>query len=155
MHDGWAVEAASLALDGSPDVLEGRATVRKASKRGVVHVELDVRVTVTRPCDRCGDDTTLEVHTDSQLLYAPEDGGDASLEGEIELDAEDLDLGWYPGGAIRMADVLREALALELPTRVVCADTAECDRRTDALLAASKADESTGHPGFAVLKDLG
>ena len=41
---------------------------------------------------------------------------------------------------IQLGEVLQEALALALPTRVVCADTEACDKRTDALLTPARAE---------------
>ncbi len=154
LHDSWASEAASLALDGEPAVLEGRAHVHRASKRGVVRVDLVTSCRSERPCDRCGDGAALMVRADESMIYSPRELGDQGLVGEIELDADQLDLGWYEQGALELADVLREALTLACPARVVCTDVRGCDRRTKALLAASGADDEPGHPGFAVLKGL-
>lgn len=139
LRDDWAASAAAEALDGAPTGLVARLDVRRAGQKGVVHVDLDAEATTEATCDRCGEPAPRRSHAVLQLLYAPEEKGSAAYDGgEIELEAEDLDLGWYRDGEIDLGDVLREALALELPPRTVCADSAACDRRTDALLSATR-----------------
>ena len=69
---------------------------------------------------------------------------------ESLLSDEDLEVGWYHGGELALTDVLREALALELPLRIVCADESECDSRTRLLLGEPPANEGA----FGALKSL-
>jgi uncharacterized metal-binding protein YceD (DUF177 family) len=137
--DDWAVEAATEALDGRPVRLTGRVEVTRASQKGVVLVDVDVDAVTAAPCDRCGEPCERGSHPVVRLLYAPEEKGSAAYDGgEIELEADDLEVGWYRQGELDLGDVLREALALELPARTVCADSAGCDSRTDALLSATR-----------------
>jgi uncharacterized metal-binding protein YceD (DUF177 family) len=155
LHDPWAVEAATVALDGAPEVLEGELELNKASDDGLVKV--DGRALASRPatCDRCGEAAHRRVELDISLLYAPESrsrSDDAFDGGEVELAADDLDLGWYEGGALRLRDVLQEALALEVEPTIRCADVEECDKRTDALLADATAGDP-GHPALAALRE--
>jgi uncharacterized metal-binding protein YceD (DUF177 family) len=148
LREEWARVAAAEAIDGPPSTLAGRIIVTKASAKGVVHVDLDVNARTTTVCDRCGEATERGAHPKVRLLYAPEEKGTEAYDGgELELEADDLDLGWYADGHLDLSDVLREALALALPTRTLCADSAECDRRTDLLLSTTR---STGGP-FAAL----
>lgn len=135
----WAVEAASIALDGPPTVLEGLIELRRATSKGVVLVDVKATASTAAICDRCGEACLRITQVDAHLLYAPEEKGSEAYDGgEVELEAEDLDLGWYAEGEIALDDVLREALTLALPSRTTCADTTECDKRTDALLAAAR-----------------
>ena len=154
VRDTWAANAAQSSLDHEPEAVEGSMLLTVASKRkGLVRVEGKVRATRPANCDRCGEVCTLEIEEPFSLLYGPEEAGGASFDGgELELAADDLDLGWYRNAEIALGDVLREALALALPTRVVCADRAECDKRTHLMLAAHAADP--GHPAFAALSGL-
>ncbi len=154
MREAWAVEAAAGSLDRAPEHLEGALALSIASRRaGLIQIEATIDARAPAACDRCGEACELRVREVSTLLYAPEEsGGDAYDGGEIELSVQDLDLGWYRDGAIELADVVREAVALALPFRIVCTDTPECDRRTDALLTAQAAEP--GHPGFQALKAL-
>ena len=77
-------------------------------------------------------------------------------EGETEIEAQDLEVGWYHEGHLELAAVLSEALALALPSRTVCNDSTACDARTQALLdqAAEELGGPKGHPGFAALAGL-
>ncbi|MCB9689111.1 MAG: DUF177 domain-containing protein [Alphaproteobacteria bacterium] len=139
LGDPWAVEAAAVALDGPPSALRGQIGVRRATTKGVVLVDVSVTASARATCDRCGEPCLRTTTADSHLLYAPEEKGTEAYDGgEVELEAEDLDLGWYTDGEIILDDVLREALTLALPSRTTCADTQECDKRTDALLDAAR-----------------
>ena len=153
-HAEWARAAASLALDGEVERLEGELTLVPASDRGLVSVSGVLFAERSASCDRCGEPCTHGARVEVQLLYAPEARDDESFDGgEIELAAEDLDLGWYADGALDLASVLGEALALEVPSRIRCANGEECDKRTAALLAAAGRSGNPGHPAFAALRD--
>jgi uncharacterized metal-binding protein YceD (DUF177 family) len=161
----WAASAATTSLDHAPTRLAGSFQLKRA-KTGVVVVDLRASAEAPTTCDRCGEECVLAVEVDTRLLYAPEESGGADYDGlsldgtrgeqpasteGIELEERDLDVGWYRNGEVVLSDVLCEALALATPPRIVCADTAECDRRTDALLAATQV--ATGGP-FAALGAL-
>jgi len=150
----WAAAAAAEALDGPAETLSGELTLVPASDRGLVHVSGHLTAGRSATCDRCGESCRREADVDVQLLYAPEARDDESFDGgEIELEVEDLDVGWYAGGALDLASVLGEALALELPARIRCADVEECDKRTADLLASAGRSGSPAHPAFAALRD--
>ena len=149
LRQGWAADAATNALDRRPDALDGVITLQRATERGAVRVGVRATTSADATCDRCGDPTRLIAAVDTVLLYAPGESQGKAFEGEIELDADELDVGWYSEGHIDLGEVLQEALALALPTRVVCADTAACDKRTDALLAPARAESP-----FSVLMGL-
>ncbi|NCG17835.1 MAG: hypothetical protein GWP91_02340 [Rhodobacterales bacterium] len=111
---------------------------------------MTVCVTAPATCDRCGQLTERNVEVDIDLTYLPHLD---EREAELELGADDMDIGWYRDGALQLADVVREALALELPSRTVCIDTEGCNARTEALL-----DEASQHGAdnsvFAALRQL-
>ena len=154
LHTPWALEAATVALDGVPDALSGTLTLTPASDRGLVEVRGVAASSRHAQCDRCGEPCEHGVHTEIALLYAPEAREDDTFDGgELELSAGDMDLGWYAGGALDLASVLGEALALELPSRIGCADEEECDSRTAALLSSAGSAGEPGHPGLAALRD--
>lgn len=174
LSDAWAVEAATTSLDRPPSRLVGSFLLNRANAtnpggtRGVVIVDVKADTGAPATCDRCGEECELAVNTEIRLLYAPEETEGAAFDGislndlhpssespsskrtDVELDVEDLDLGWYSKGELPLGDVLCEALALATPTRVVCADRAECDKRTDILLATAKVADGP----FAVLGSL-
>ena len=170
LAEGWAVEAATTSLDRAPARLAGSVTLNRANAtnphgtRGVVIVDVKADTGAPATCDRCGEECELAVSTEIRLLYAPDETDGAAFDGisiadlhpaseapgtksGVELDVEDLDLGWYTKGELPLGDVLCEALALATPTRVVCADSVECDKRTDILLATAKVADGP----FAVL----
>ena len=146
----WASEAARIALEGPVRALTGDVRVGKKGAR--VRVDGHVDVSTVRACERCGEDVELALAVDPELEYVPAQKGD---EEELELESEDLDVGWYENGGLEMADVLCEALSLALPPRVVCEDAAACDARTAALLSTEGKSGNPGHPGFAALKNFG
>lgn len=144
--DVWAERAASTALDGPPAELAVGLDLSVTA--GVVFVSGSVRASVRRPCDRCGEPVILAVDEAVDLAYAPE--GPTSE--QHQLTAGDLDLGWYHEGHLDLEEVLSEAIALALPSRVLCTDGEACEARTRALLA--EGTEETGHPAFAALAGL-
>ncbi len=149
LGDAWAMDAATVALDAAPERLTGKFELRRASTKGVVVVDVKAEAGAGSTCDRCGEPVDRAAVVDVRLLYAPEEKGSAAYDGgELELEAEDLDLGWYREGELDLGDVLREALTLALPTRTTCADVPGCDKRTDALLGATRASSDP----FAALR---
>lgn len=144
----WVRAAAATALDAEPSVVGGQLDIQARGKK--VEVRGEVHATAPAICDRCGADTEQSVEAELALAYLPDDHG--AFEAELELGADDLDLGWYRGGELDLGDVLREALALALPSRTICSDTAGCDARTEALLESDA--EEPGHPAFAALGEL-
>ena len=147
LRQSWAVDAATTALDVRPDRLDGVITLQRATGKGLVRVGVRATATAESVCDRCGEACTLTAEVDTVLLYAPSESEGRAFEGEIELDADDLDVGWYTDAQIALDEILQEALALALPTRVVCADVPACDQRTEALLT----PPSPEHPFSALV----
>ncbi len=149
----WALRAATEALEVEPMRLSGLLDVAYPARRERVDVRCRIEAAAERPCDRCGERVSIQLRCDELLLYfstqAQED-----VDGEVELDAEDLEVGWYEDGALDAESVVREALALALPARVACEDSAACDQRTEQLLASANENAPVGHPAFAVLRDL-
>jgi len=153
LTEEWVRQAATTALDGAPTEIAGALDIQRASDRGLVTVTGTAAAWREATCDRCGEPCRQGAEVDVSLLYAPAARDDETFAGgEIELAASDLDVGWYDNGALELGDVLGEALALELPPRIRCADEAECDKRTDALLAGGRSGEP-GHPALAALRD--
>lgn len=163
----WAVAAARQALDADPQQLTGTLTLARHldlddKEDGRVVVTGHVAVAAKRECERCAEDLDLVVDADIDLMYAPLVKHEEPEEGEAKEVDEDDDIlpvheddGWYEDDRLDLADVLCEAIALELGPRVVCADEAACDRRTAELLASKGTSGNPGHPAFAKLKGLG
>jgi hypothetical protein len=92
-RQAWALEAASNALDRRPDQLDGVITLQRATERGAVRVGVRATAGADATCDRCGEPTRLVAAVDTLLLYAPAETEGRAFEGEIELEAADLDVG--------------------------------------------------------------
>lgn len=142
------------ALDAEPSRFEARVELQPPDTgRGVIAmVGLDMGWSTG--CDRCGEPVQVQLETKETLRYQPEDPSvpPGAEHEEVELEEDDLDVGWYRDGTLSLADVVSEAIALALPMRNVCEDTAGCDARTTKLLEGS-AESAGGHPGFAALKN--
>lgn len=140
----WVGSAVGEALDGPLQQLEGQLRVSSLQKGGRVDVRVTGRAVAQRSCDRCGESVDLEVSTDEQLLYFAEEDQRSIQTGEVELKAEDLEVGWYVGGVLDLRDVVREAFALAVPARCVCAEESACEARTQQLLGRMAAEGSHG-----------
>ena len=148
LEHGQAVQAASSVLEAPVSALVAELHFSAQGTR--VQVEGTVDAQAPRVCERCGEDMVLRVHAPVELVYVPEA---QQADQDRDLQAEELDIGWYADGVIDPVDVLSEALALALPERVAC-DTVACDTRTHDLLAARGQAGDPAHSAFAALKHL-
>lgn len=152
LGDVWAREAARQSLEVEASALDVDLLVRQ--RQGACFVTGRVDAEAARTCHRCAEMVEVAIHEDIDLTYVPSREDEAGA--EVELEAGDLDLGWYEDGMLDVSVVLAEALVLALPSRILCGDEDACEVRTDALLAARSddADDDVGHPGLAKLKKL-
>lgn len=147
----WAVSVAATVLEVDPTELVG--SLRVLARGRLVQVRGQVRATGGRTCERCGTDTDLTLGGEVALDYVPVEEAPRG-HAEVRLAPGDLDVGWYAGGILDLADVVSEALALTLPPRVQCADTDACDARVQAMLSAANADSVAASSPFAALDKL-
>ncbi len=84
--------------------------------RGMVKTRLEVS------CDRCLAPVGLPVEQEFDLTYRPVSA--IAREEEIELPDDELEVGFYSGEGIHLAEVVAEQLILSLPMKVVC--SADC-----------------------------
>ena len=73
-------------------------------------------------CDRCLGVVEIPVNGDFDLFYRPMET--IAKEEEIEIPAEEMEIGFYSGDGIELADVATEQVILSVPMKVIC-DT-EC-----------------------------
>lgn len=73
-------------------------------------------------CDRCLGQVGIPVECDFDLFYRHLQA--VAREAEIEIPADELEVGFYSGDGIELADVVTEQVILSVPTKVVC--RAEC-----------------------------
>ena len=87
-----------------------------------------MRAQLLAPCDRCLTDVPFTVDAPFDLYYAPNDAGAGGT--EAELQERDLGIAFYEGDEIDLDELVREQLALSLPTRVLCREDCRglCDQ---------------------------
>jgi len=87
--------------------------------------------TLAYRCGRCLEerDVTIDADTEFVLLERGEWVAEYEEGDETELSEEDLDVSYYQGEEIDLADLVREAILLELPAYPVCGegDRERCD----------------------------
>jgi uncharacterized protein len=79
-------------------------------------------IRVEMSCARCLEPVDRDIAAGFDLLYRPI--GTIGASTERELGDEDLNVGFYRGGGLFLADVLVEQVHLALPMKVVCRE--EC-----------------------------
>lgn len=73
-------------------------------------------------CARCLEPVRREVRREFNLSYRPV--GSIRTEEELHLSNADLDVGFYRGDGLFLADVLAEQVNLEIPVKTLCSE--EC-----------------------------
>ena len=69
-------------------------------------------------CDRCLRAVDIPVDCDYDLLYRPIQS--IAKEEEVEIPADEMEIGFYSGDGIELADVATEQVILAVPMKVVC-----------------------------------
>jgi len=69
-------------------------------------------------CDRCLATVAIPVERNFDLFYRPVKS--LAREEEIEISAGELEIGFYSGNGIELADVATEQVILSVPMKVVC-----------------------------------
>src|ERR1051326_4113260 len=72
-------------------------------------------------CDRCLGRARFPLTATFDLFYRP--AADIAREEEIEIDEGEAEIGFYEGGGLELADVLREQVLLALPMQKVCSES--------------------------------
>lgn len=73
-------------------------------------------------CDRCLGNVELPIDREFDLYYRPVQA--IAREEEIEIPEDDMEVGFYSGDGIELADVAVEQVILSVPMKVIC--RAEC-----------------------------
>ncbi len=69
-------------------------------------------------CDRCLARVPIPVECDFDLVYRPMQT--IAKEEEIEVPADEMEIGFYSGDGIELADVATEQVILSVPMKVIC-----------------------------------
>jgi uncharacterized protein len=100
-----------LRVTGAADLTGGTEEIRV---RGHISGRFE------RDCDRCLEAAPLEIDQDFELQYRPVSEG--SGEADLDLDPGESEVGYYEGGGIELADVVREQVLLWFPMHWICND---------------------------------
>ena len=69
-------------------------------------------------CDRCAEPVTVELKREFRTVFVQESRG-PDEKGDLELRAGDMDISFYDGGGIEVADIFWEQVALALRNNFV------------------------------------
>lgn len=69
-------------------------------------------------CDRCLEQIRMPVELDFDLPYRPME--EIAREEEVEVGEDELEVGFFSGDGVNLADVVREQVLLSLPMKIVC-----------------------------------
>jgi len=128
-------------------------TIQRERGMSVLHTSHNMREVETF-CDRCLNKVELPVDRDFDLFYRPMKT--IAREEEVEIPDDELEIGFYSGDGIQLADVVIEQVILAMPMKVIChpeclglCPTCRADRNHIACNCPTPVKESP----FASLKD--
>jgi len=98
---------APLTLNATAELLETEIRIRG-----------HLATTLEAGCDRCLGAVEIPVSRDFDLFYRPMKS--IAKEEEIEVPADEMEVGFYTGDGIELADVATEQVILSVPMKVVC-----------------------------------
>lgn len=96
--------------------LEVGAVAELAGAEIRIRGHLGTRLAAT--CDRCLGPVEIRVQRDFDVYYRPV--ASIAREDEVEIPREELDIGFYHGEGVELADLLTEQVILSVPMKVVC-----------------------------------
>ncbi len=97
--------------------LEVRATAELIEGQIRVYGHMHTRLEFT--CARCLEPVVEEVSKDFDLFYRPAEKPNPN-HGEVHLTEEDVDIGFFQGNGMFLADVLVEQVNLLVPMKAIC-----------------------------------
>ena len=100
-------QTAPLKVDAVAELVASEISIR-----GRLRTRLGAR------CDRCLGPVDIPVEQEFDLFYRPV--STIAREEEVELPADELEVGFYSGDGIELADVVTEQVILAVPMKVVC-----------------------------------
>ena len=96
---------------------EGQAELL-SNTLGEIRIHGKINVEIAAECDRCLELIRRAIDSDFDLFYRPTP--DSSLPHELAIDEGEAEIGFYSGGGIELAEVMREYVLLALPMQQVC-----------------------------------
>jgi uncharacterized protein len=83
-----------------------------------IHIRGRVGTSLEACCDRCLGSVAIPVERDFDLFYRPV--STIARAEEVALPKDELDIGFFSGNGIELADVVTEQVILSVPMKVVC-----------------------------------
>ncbi len=83
-----------------------------------IRIQGNLQTHLEASCDRCLGAVEIPVGSDFDLYYRPIET--IAKEEEIEIPNDEMDIGFYSGDGIELADVATEQVILSVPMKVVC-----------------------------------
>jgi len=83
-----------------------------------IHIRGRVATSLQACCDRCLVSVAIPVERDFDLFYRPV--STIARAEEVELLEDELEVGFFSGDGIELADVVTEQVILSVPMKVVC-----------------------------------
>jgi uncharacterized protein len=83
-----------------------------------IRIRGHMRARLEACCDRCLGNVQIPVERDFDLFYRPVKA--IAREEEIEVPEEELEVGFYSGEGIQLADVVTEQVILSVPMKIIC-----------------------------------
>ena len=83
-----------------------------------IHIRGRVATSLEASCDRCLVSVAIPVERDFDLFYRPV--STIARAEEVELLEDELEVGFFSGDGIELADVVTEQVILSVPMKVVC-----------------------------------
>ena len=83
-----------------------------------IHIRGGVATSLEACCDRCLVSVAIPVERDFDLFYRPV--STIARAEEVELLEDELEVGFFSGDGIELADVVTEQVILSVPMKVVC-----------------------------------
>jgi len=100
-------QTAPMTVDAVAELVASEISIR-----GRLRTRLGAR------CDRCLGPVDIPVEQEFDLFYRPV--STIAREEEVELPTDELEVGFYSGDGIELADVVTEQVILAVPMKVVC-----------------------------------
>jgi len=152
--EGWF---RNFLADGESDNLsipQAAVTCHVSRAGEAVFVEGQINAVVEPLCCRCLETVRLPVDFDFRYTLMPVR---ESMKDDVELQAEDLEFGFYQGEVVDLSPLIYEQIMLQIPMKVLCRETCrglcpQCGANLNAGTCGCRA--APGDDRFAVLKNL-
>ena len=100
--------------------LHAVGTAELVDASGEIRVSGRVTGSLAGECDRCLEPIAVPVDSEFDLFYQPD--LETETGEEIQIAEKESEVGFYQGGGLELADIVRERVLLELPLRRLCSD---------------------------------